>query len=104
MICLAYRVRAEVGKAPLRGCLVFFWSSSLAIVGREFRNVRANKHYGKAAIWFENCLALRIGTKIIGLLAVLLSRDGNECPRPHKILGRLRDRLLSGQKNCENQR
>ena len=73
MICLAYRVRAEVGKAPLRGCLVFFWSSCLAIVGREFRNIRTNKHYGKVAIWFKNCLALRIRTKIIGFLAVLCS-------------------------------
>ena len=77
MICLAYRVRAEVGKAPLRGCLVFFWSSCLAIVGREIRNIRTNKHYGKAAIWLENCLALRIGTKKIGLLAGLSKRKLN---------------------------
>jgi hypothetical protein len=57
----------------------------------------------KRPLGVEHHLALRIGTKIIGLLAVLLKRDGSERPRPHKLLGRLRDRLLSGQKNYENQ-
>jgi hypothetical protein len=50
-------------------------------------------------------LALRIGTIEIGLLAGLLKRDRNERPRSHEIFGRgLRVRLLTRQKNSENQR
>jgi hypothetical protein len=49
-------------------------------------------------------LALRIGTPIIGLLSVLLKCAGNENPRPHKLLGRLRDRLLIWQNKSKNQR
>src|SRR5262249_48127205 len=36
LICLAHRVGAEVGKAPLHDGLVFLWSSRHAIVGCEF--------------------------------------------------------------------
>jgi hypothetical protein len=40
----------------------------------------------------ENRLALWIYAIHIGLLASLLKSDGNEPPRPHKLLGRLSDR------------
>ena len=105
LICLTHRVRAEVGNAPLYDLRVFFWSSQLATIGREFGKSRAGDDYRKAAVRVEDRLALRIGTIKIGLLAVLLNRDGNERPCSHEVLGRrLRDRLLYGQKNTENQR
>ena len=104
-ICLAHRVRAEVGKAPLRGCLVFFWSSCLAIVELEFGKIRPDDDSRNAAASLPRRLALRIGTIKIGLLAGLLKRDRNERPRSHEIFGRgLRVRLLTRQKNSENQR
>ena len=104
LICLAHRVRTEVGNAPLHDGLVFFRGSCLAIVGGEFGKIRTGDDYRKVTVRIEDRLALRIGTVHIGLLAVLLKRDGNERPRSHEVLGRLRDRLLSGQKNSENQR
>src|SRR6516225_8247757 len=76
MICLAYRARAEKGNAPLHDCFVFFWSSRLAIVGREFGKIRTGDYFRKVAIKVEHQLALRIGTKIIGFLAVLLKCTG----------------------------
>jgi|SRR5208282_1747454 len=90
LICLAHRVRAEVGKAPLNDGLVFFWSSRLAIVGCEFGKIRTGDDDQNVAVSLVRLLTLRIGTIKIGLLAVLLKRDGNERPRPHKLLGRLR--------------
>jgi hypothetical protein len=58
-----------------------------------------------AAASLPRRLALRIGTIKIGLLAGLLKRDRNERPRSHEIFGRgLRVRLLTRQKNSENQR
>jgi hypothetical protein len=92
LICLAHRVRTEVGNAPLHDGLVFFWSSCLAIVGCEFRKIRPSDDERHAAVSIVRLLALRIGTIKIGLLAVLLKRDGNERPRSHKLLRRLRDR------------
>src|SRR5262249_11574676 len=71
-ICLPRRVRTEVGNASVYGCLVLFWSSCLAIGGREFGNIRTNEHYGKSAVRGENRLALWIGAIHIALLVVLL--------------------------------
>ena len=101
---LVDRVRTEEGNAALHGCLVFFWSSCLAIVGCEFRNIRTGDDQRITAVSVEDLLALRIGTIHIGPLAVLLKLYGDERPRPHELLGRLRDRLLSGYKNSANQR
>src|SRR5262249_8518611 len=99
-----HRVRPEVGNASVYGCLVLLWSSCLAIGGREFGNIRTNKHYGKSPVRGENRLALWIGAIHIGFLAVLLKGNGNQGPHPHKLRGRLSDRLPSGQKNSEYQR
>ena len=57
----------------------------------------------ESAVRVERHLALRIGTKEIALLAVLLKRGGNERPRSYEVFGhRLRDYLL-GEKNSANQ-
>jgi hypothetical protein len=104
LICLAHRVSPEVGKASLHHSFVFFWSSLHAIIGYKFGKIRTGEDGRKAAVRTERLLAHRIGTVIIGRLAVLLKRDGNKRPGPHKLVSRLRDRLLSGQKNSENQR
>src|SRR6516225_2083629 len=62
MICndftiLAHRVCTVVRYASLHGCLVFFGSSCFAIGGREFGNIRTDKHYGKVTVRVENHLA-----------------------------------------------
>ena len=103
LICLAHRVSAEVGKASLHHSLVFFWSSLHTIIGYKLGKIRTGDDDRKAAVSTECRLAHRIGTIKIGRLAVLLKRDGNESPGPHKLISRLRDRLLSGQQNSENQ-
>src|SRR5271166_5525112 len=72
LICLAHRVRTEVGNAPLHDGLVFFRGSCLAIVGGEFRKIRTGDDYRKAAVRVEHQLALRIGTPIIALLSIPL--------------------------------
>ena len=59
LIRLAYRVGTEEGKAPLHNCLVFFWSSCLAIVGCEFRKIRPGNDFRKAAARVVRPLALR---------------------------------------------
>jgi hypothetical protein len=102
---LAHRVRTEEGNAPVHDGLVFFWSSCLAIVELQFGKIRPDDDFRNAAVSLPRRLALRIGTIKIGLLAVLLKRDRNERPRSHEIFGRgLRGRLLTRQKNSENQR
>lgn len=103
LICLAHRVRTEVGNAPLHDGLVFFWSSCLAIVGCEFRKIRPGDDERYAAVRVERHLTLRIGTKQIALLAVLLKRDRNERPRSYEVFGRRLRGYLLGQKNSENQ-
>ena len=103
LIRLAHRVGTEEGKAPLHNCLVFFWSSCLAIVGCEFRKIRPGNDFRKAAARVVRPLAFRVWTIEIGLLAVLLKRDGNERPRSHQVFGRrLRGRLLTRQNKSEN--
>jgi hypothetical protein len=84
LVCLAHRVRAEVGNAPLHDGLVFLWSSRHAIVGCEFGKIRTGDDDRKMTVGIERLLALRIGTIKIRFLAVLLKRDGNQRPRPHK--------------------
>src|SRR5271166_3632081 len=86
--CLACRVGTEVGNASLDDRLVFFRTSCISTVGREFGNIRARNYYGKVAVRVERQLTLWIGSKKIHLLAVILHRDGNERPRPNKLLGR----------------
>ena len=102
LICLAHRVCTEVGNAPLHDGLVFFWSSCPSIVGCEFRKIRPGDDHRNAAVRVECYLTLRIGTKQIRLLAVLLKRDRNQLPRSYEVFGRrLRDRLLTRQRNSE---
>jgi hypothetical protein len=97
--------RYRIGNAPLHDCLVFFWSSCLVIVGCEFRKIRPSNDFRKAAGRVERPLTLRVWTIEIGLLAVLLKRDGNERPCSHQVFGRrLRGRLLTRQNKSENQR
>ena len=50
--------------------------------------VDVRNYDGKAAVRVKRHLTLRIGSKKVHLLAVILQRDGNERPRPHKVLGR----------------
>jgi hypothetical protein len=61
--------------------IVFFWSACMAIVGCEFRKIRPGDDERHAPVWAERHLALRIWTKQIAFLAVLLKRDRNERPR-----------------------
>jgi hypothetical protein len=42
-----------------------------------------------------------ITPSLIGLFGLLSKRDGDQGPHPHRFLGRLSDRLLSGVKNSE---
>jgi hypothetical protein len=88
LICLTHRVRTQVGNVSLHDRLVLFWSSCLAIVGCEFRKIRPGDDERHAAVRVERHLALRIGTKQIALLAVLLKRDRNERPRSYEVFGR----------------
>jgi hypothetical protein len=88
LICLAHRVRTEVGDAPLHDSLVFFWSSCVAIVGGEFRKIRLGHDHRNATVRVECDLTLRIGAEQIGLLAVLLKRDRNQRPRSYEVFAR----------------
>src|SRR6516164_1762112 len=92
------------GASPGNNRVVFLCSSRHTIVGCEFGKIRTGEDLRKMAVSIVGQLAPRIVTIKIGRLTVLLQRDRDERPRPDKVLGRLRYRLLPGQKNSENQR
>jgi hypothetical protein len=94
LICIAHRVRTEVGKASMHDGLVFLRTSCLSIIGCEFGKIRPGDDDRNMAVRVIHYLSLWIGTIKIGLLAVLLKRDGNERPCSHEVLGRrLRGRI-----------